>query len=959
MTLEFLTAYGVKLAAGNEETKMTTFRFGKFEVDVERRTLCRDAEAVKIGARAFDILACLVGSAGKVVTKDELIRTVWPATHVDDVALRVHMVALRKAISDGGKGSCIESIAGRGYQFVSDVSRIERRISDAPDSKKFKSTLPAVLEQVIGREAFIKEATELLGTARLMTIVGPGGIGKTTVALNLARDLEKSYDRSVFLDLAALSDGSQIGPLLASRLCLVVYTNDPLPGIVRALAEIRTLLIFDNCEHLIDDCAEIVERLLGAVRTVTIIATSRETLRVRSEHVRILQGLTSPEVDEAVNDPHSYSAVELFVRRFEAANGNLSLDGNDDLLHAAAIVTRLDGIPLAIELAAARAASLGIRAVYDSMHDPINLLKRGKRTAPQRQQTLRATLEWSFSLLSPNERRLLEYLSVFAGSFHPAFAAAIVGDWICGSEFEDAIGGLSAKSLISVSRQDKRLRLLEVTRAFAREELARSGNEFLAQTAHANWVLERLGAAARDWTSVSTPQWMSSYSQLINDVRLALQWSFDSGQHDRALKLAATSHVLWTQLGLMGEHLRVLQRAVGIIEGAISLEPSAETRLRSSYAAALFHIKSLAADEEAIRQFRKATLTAEATGDQVEIVRAHSGITEVLTTHGRYKEAMDVAARLEDKFGLIGNNAVSRMGSINLHFLGQFEQSDVMCRRALEAGSGNVRSTQTSGAGYDQRLMAMLVLARNAWIRGDTGTSLSHSREVVAEALNLGDPISTCLVLAVSSCAVYLGMGEFAAARHHLDILKEVASRHSLSRWTEWADGYELLFPDSGATELDFERSFAESTPGPRVEGAVAIGGTRVGTRALDLALSGEPGWCRPELLRVKGELVKHRDANQAKRLFEAAYQMAAEQGSRVWQLRAATSLLDVSSPQDRASAIATVDGTIRSFPGRLAPAEERLLSRASTVHSGFVPSKTPIAPAQPDLPRKAKLVSV
>jgi len=934
---------------------MTAFRFGEFEVDIESRSLAKGAEAVKIGARAFDILACLVGNAGQVVTKDELIRTVWPTTNVDDVALRVHMVALRKAISEEGKGSCIESIAGRGYQFVRDVSRIEKLSSETVEAETFKSNLPVVLEKIIGRDEFIKEATELLATASLMTIVGPGGIGKTTVALELARDIEKSYDRSVFLDLAALSDGSQIGPLLASRLGLVVYTDDPIPGIIRTLSEMRTLLIFDNCEHLIDASAEIVERLL-AVRTVTVIATSRETLRVRSEHVRMLQGLTSPAVDDAVDDPHSYSAVELFVRRFEAANGNLSLDVNDELLHAAAIVTRLDGIPLAIELAAARAASLGIRAVYDSLHDPINLLKRGKRTAPQRQQTLRATLEWSFSLLSPSERRLLEYLSVFAGSFHPASAAAIVCDWISDFEFEDAIGGLSAKSLISVSRQDRRLRLLEVTRAFAREELNRSGNEFLALRAHANWVSERLGAAACDWTSLGTPEWMARYGQLINDVRVALKWSFDSGQHDRALKLASTSHVLWTQLGLMGEHLRVLQQAIGTMEASITLDPIAETRLRSSYAAALFHIKSLVADEEAIRQFRKATLTAEATGDQVEIVRSHSGITAILTTHGRYSEAMDVAARLEDKFGPIGNNAVSRIGSINLHFLGQFDQSDMMCHRALDAGSGNVRSTQTSGAGYDQRLMAMLVMARNAWVRGDTETSLAHLSEVVAEALNLGDPISTCLVLAVSSCAVYLGMEEFVAARHHLDILKEVASRHSLSRWMEWAHGYELLLPGSGATEVDFEKSFAESTPGPRAEGTVVIGGTRVGSQVLDLALSGEPGWCKPELLRVKGELLKHRDAVQAKRLFEAAYQMAAEQGSKVWQLRAAISLLDVSSPEGRASAIDTIEETRRSFPGRLAPAEARLYPVGDS--TALVRPVT-FTPAQPDFPRNTKLAGV
>lgn len=905
---------------------MAAFKFAEFELDIERRILSRNAEVVKIGARAFDILACLVGQAGQVVSKDALLKAVWPSTHVDDVALRVHMVALRKAISTDGTGSCIESVAGRGYQFVRQVARLDRGRSGDHSGARARSILPAALEEIIGREGFLHEAVELLGTASLVTIVGPGGIGKTTVAIELARRIEDAYERTILLDLGSLSSGAQVGPLLSTRLGHVAYSSDPLPGIIQTLAEQRTLLIFDNCEHLIDECASMVERLLGSLTNLTIIATSRETLRVRSEHVRVLQGLASPEAGQAVSDARGYSAVELFLRRFYAANGNLADTDEQELSLAAGIVARLDGIPLAIELAAARAASLGIRTVAESLNDPISLLKRGKRTAPQRQQTLRATLEWSFSLLSEIERRLLEYLSVFAGPFDGASALEVASDWLVGHDFEDALAGLSAKSLISVSREQGTLRLLEVTRAFAREELENRGALCDALTAHAEWVEARLVAATRDWATLSTPRWLASYGQLINDVRSALNWSFDSGQSDRALKLVAMSHIIWTQMGLAGEQLAILQRAVSIMDGSIALEPIAEARLRASYAAVLFHLKSITADEEAIRQFRKATLAAEATGDQIEIARAHTGICAILTTHGRYQEAMDVAARLEDKFGTIGNNAVSRVFAMNLHYLGRFDESEDMCHRALDAGSANVRSTRTSGAGYDQRLLAMLVMAKNAWVQGDTDAALSHSREVVAEALNMGDPISTCLVLAVSSCVIYFGMGEVDAARHHLDILREVSTRHSLARWLEWYKGYELLLLESGATAADFERSFSESIPGPRVESMVVAAGTRVGSRVVDLALSADAGWCRPELLRVRGELLKSRDTSQAERLFKASYDLAVKQGASLWQLRAAVSLFNSKPSRTENDSIELVLCALGNFKGKLALAEQRLL---------------------------------
>jgi len=906
---------------------MAVFSFGDFELDVARRSLTRNASAVKIGARAFDILSCLVANAGDIVTKEELIRTVWPATHVDEVALRVHLVAVRKAINDGSATRCIENVAGRGYQFIKPVTRVAESSVTPSFTPAWKDALPISSERLIGREAFVAEATQLLGSVRLLTITGPGGIGKTSVALEVVRRDGIERDNVIFLDLAAFSSGSQVSGHLASRLGLSVYTGDPLPGIIQSLGESRTLIIFDNCEHLIDDCALLVERLLASLANLTILATSREALRVRSEHVRLLHGLSIPEEGESIDDAAAFGAVELFLERYHSAAGSPSSGTPENLELVARIASKLDGIPLALELAAARAGSLGIKAVLDALVDPIGLLRRGRRTAPQRQQTLLATLEWSFSLLSSQEKLLLERVSVFAGSFTAKSAAALLDGTMESHEFEDALAGLCSKCLIAVPRQSRSLRLLEVTRAFARDQLVRSGAEPQTHEAHARWALSRLNAAIYDWTLLDTPSWLANYAILINDVRVALNWTFDHNLNELALKLTATSHILWTQLGLMSEQLQFLEKAVRVMEGPVTVEPIEETRLRASYAAVLFHLKSLSADEEAIRQFRKATLTAEASGDGTEIVRAHSGICAILTTHGRFREAVDIAAGLESKFGAIANNAVSRIYAMNTHFLGDFALSEIMCRRALEAGSVNVRSTRTSGAGYDQRLLAMLVSAKNAWITGATETALQYSREVVAEALNIGDPISTCLVLAVSSCVIYFGMGEFDAARHHLDDLHDVSTKHSLARWKEWADGYELLMPNRDATREDFEASFVDSTFGPRVEGIVVAAGARVGINVVNFALSGDPGWCKPELLRVKGEILVSDDLPAARSLFEQAHSLAVEQGAALWRLRAAGSLFRSGPASEKEAALDLVRAALSCFKGGIPIAEEEMLN--------------------------------
>lgn len=896
------------------EVKVTIYRFGEFELNPGQRQLSKGEAVIRIGARAFDVLTCLVEKAGTIVTKEEIIKTVWPSTYVDEASLRVHMVALRKAIYDGEATLCIESVPGLGYKFAKPVSTV----ADASSTSSAPSTrygLPASVVRLIGRQEFITQSAELMRTMRLMTITGPGGIGKTSATIEIARSLAAENDNVVFLDLAALSDGELIGSHLASSLGLSVFSSDPIPGIVEALGSSRTILVFDNCEHLIDSCAGVIDRLLQLTPSTSVIATSREPLRIASEKVRLVPSLDVPKKDDLPSVCEDFSALELFNERLVFATGQSGLKETKDISIAAEIVRRLDGIPLAIELAASRVAGLGLQNTATSLSDPINTLWRGRRTAPPRQQTLKATIEWSYNLLTAEEKLLLNHLSVFAGLFTSDAAWSIAQDFLNREAFSDALSALRAKSLVSTSRGDGRLRLLEMTRAFARRQLSASELAESCGLSHARWVAAELERAKAGWRNLDKFEWLHAHGDLIHDVRSAIDWCFDTEHRKLCFEITAASHILWTQLGLMNEQLKVVERAVALMKATTDVDPLIETQLRSTLGLVLFHVRGLRADEHAIREFEYAAEIAESIGDHVEIVRAHSGRCAIITTQGKYAEAAEIALRLESKFGQIAHGASSRILAMNTHFLGQHEKTNQLCTIAVEATRGPIGRTLTSGAGYDQKTVALMLMAKTAWIQGFSQRAISLAEEAIAEVLNLDDAISVCLAIYVSAFPVYFGLGEFAAARHHLSLLRELSTKHSMFRSQLWADAFELLFPETNASTSQFETAFIGDTNGARLETVIALAGERSGSYLVDWALEGDAGWCRPELLRIKGDLARHTDPAAARDLYYQAISGAIAQKSPLWRLRAANSNAEWLQDDEHSTSKRLIEDALKAFP--------------------------------------------
>src|SRR6202051_1169585 len=461
-----------------------TISIGPFRLSAAERLLEKGGEPVQLGSRALDLLIALVEQAGKVVSQRELISRIWPDMTVEDANLRVHLAALRKALGDGHEGTrYIVNVPGRGYSFVAPTKRsVQQHPSpseEAPASLQFQR-LPARLAHLIGRDDIVRLLSAQLMIRRFVSIVGPGGIGKTAVAISGARQLLDGFNGAVvFVDLAALTDAHLVPATVVSALGLVVQTQDPLLSLLNFIGDKNLLLVLDNCEHVIEVVAALAERVVREASQAHVLTTSRAALRAEGEHVYLLQALDCPPDDAKLTAAEAlkYPAAQLFMER-AAASGYGSELTDADAPRVAKICRRLDGIALAVELAASRPAFHGIRGTEELLDNRFKLLWQGRRTSLPRHQTLNAMLDWSYNLLSGREKGVLSRLSVFLGDFTLQAACSVASESGAGAaEVIDAIESLIAKSLISLRVIDGSTyyRLLDTTQVYAAEKLANSG----------------------------------------------------------------------------------------------------------------------------------------------------------------------------------------------------------------------------------------------------------------------------------------------------------------------------------------------------------------------------------------------------------------------------------------------------------------------------------------------------
>jgi predicted ATPase/DNA-binding winged helix-turn-helix (wHTH) protein len=464
-------------------------RFGPYAFHLRQRLILDGDRPLRMGGRALDVLQALLQRPGAVVSKDELIALVWPTSVVEEINLRVHIAALRRALGDGQNGQrYIVNIRQRGYSFIAPVEYAPVGARATVETvQKHQHNLPARLTPVTGRDAIVGRLVLQLPVRRFMTLVGPGGVGKTTVALRVAELLLQHYQDGVWrVDLATIDDPAQVLDHLTRTLEREAGTT------LEALTPRHALLVLDNCEHLLERCRTLVEDLLRSAPYLSILVTSREPLQAMGEVVRRLRSLAVPPAStlHSVAEAMRYSAVQLFVSRACARQQGFTLR-EQDLKAVREICRRLDGLPLAIELAVVQIDALALVGLQAQLGNCFQLLTQGRRTAVPRHQTLKAALDWSYEPLSPLEKLVLQRLAVFKMAFTLDAAIAVISCSVLPPmDLLEMVERLARKSLLSVKPGNGtlRYRFLNTTRTYALEKLEHSGHRRALELSHAQYI---------------------------------------------------------------------------------------------------------------------------------------------------------------------------------------------------------------------------------------------------------------------------------------------------------------------------------------------------------------------------------------------------------------------------------------------------------------------------------------
>jgi predicted ATPase/DNA-binding winged helix-turn-helix (wHTH) protein len=545
-------------------------RFNPFRLDPANQRLYRGERAIPLRPKSFAVLTYLVERAGTLVTKHELLDAVWPSTAVSDTVLKTSIREIREALGDvADTPRFVETAHRSGYRFIAEL---------------MANNLPLEITALIGRDREVGLIKRLLQTSRLLTLTGPGGVGKTRLALRAAGDLmSAARDGVSWIELAAHSDPLLVPQAVASALDVREQPNRGLIGSLQQQLRTKDLIVvLDNCEHLIDACAELAHRLLRTCPDVRILATSREPLGVSEECVWTVPPLSYPDPRQL--PPHaellSYDAVRLFVERATAARPDFELT-DQNARCVAKICDRLDGIPLAIELAAPRLRALTIEHIAERLSDSFQVLARRHRTELPRHQTLRATIDWSYGLLSPDERRLFNSLAVFAGGWTVAGAMTVcnpssgASDERDEDEFLDVLIRLVDKSLVVAGEQtarERRYRMLETVRQYAREKLDETEDAVLIHQRHARFFLNFVESIE---PRINTAKRVSCLAQLTaehDNLRHALRWTIRT-ESELALRLAGSLWWFWFHQGYWREGRAWLEQALGSVAGEVTPNP--------------------------------------------------------------------------------------------------------------------------------------------------------------------------------------------------------------------------------------------------------------------------------------------------------------------------------------------------------------------------------------------------
>jgi predicted ATPase/DNA-binding winged helix-turn-helix (wHTH) protein len=559
-----------------------TYQIGPFLLDAETCALTQAGAPVALGKRAVAVLAVLVRSAPEYAPKTRIMEAAWPGVIVEESNLAVQISSIRRALARvSGDESWLETLAGRGYRFVGPVTALPAKFTNGAGGPVPRSNLPEPLTSFIGRERELAELQKLLSGNRLLTLTGTGGVGKTRLAVCVAAAVRNGYRDGVWLvELAALMDPDLVPQAVITALGLKEQPGKRLTQTLTEHLEARhLLLVLDNAEHLLAACAQLTDTVLRQCPKMRVLVTSRERLGVPGELTYRVPSLSIPDAKRGAT-AHSlvdYESVRLFTERAQRHLPQFAVtDQNAPAL--ANICRRLDGIALAIELAAARVRSMSVEEVNDRLDRGFELLSGDTRTVPSRQQTLRAAIDWSYDLLSAAEKAMFCAVSVFAGGWTLEAAEQVcAGQDIEARDVLDLIASLADKSLVVAEDRaaTTRYRLLETVHQYATEHLRARAKDTHWYRRHLAHFLALAEAAEPQLTGKDQQAWLDRLETEHDNLRSALARSIAAvADGEAGLRLASAVSRFWLVRGYLAEGRGWLSRL-------LAAAPAGETATRA------------------------------------------------------------------------------------------------------------------------------------------------------------------------------------------------------------------------------------------------------------------------------------------------------------------------------------------------------------------------------------------
>ncbi|MDO6414260.1 winged helix-turn-helix domain-containing protein [Sphingomonas sp. BIUV-7] len=889
--------------SSGDTPRQCVYRFGDFLLSPGRQLLLYEGQPVALGGRGFDILTLLVTRAGEVVSKADLISHVWPDYIVHEHNLKVNVGNLRRSLARFDlTADYIATIAGRGYKFVATVESANPTAAPGPASGVHPAGMPKAT-RLFGREEAIEQISRQLQQPGYVTIVGPGGGGKTSLAVTIMQQCRVAGQAIVFVDLSTVSDHRFVVPAIASAFGISLGLDDPIAAVIETMRNQALLLIIDNCEHVLAMAGTIVERISAELPDASIVATSREPLRTRHEQIHFLLGLSYPDHTKPLRarDALSFPAVQLFMAK---ANASRDVQMTDEYARdVASICARLEGLALAIELAAGTASVLAPSALQQLFRNGFGTMNRGPRDAPLRHQTLEATLDWSYRLLPDREAVVLGLLSVFSGRFAADDAEAMYPagglDPMTG---RDALAQLVAKSLVSAEVEGGSVlyRLPESTGAYAARRLFGAPHREQARRHYAARVRDKLQTAERDWSSQTSREWLRKYQSQINDVRAVIAWAFDpSGDPDIGVELVVAALPLWQELSAFREMLSAIELAAEAGSAFLNLAPSARAKLSTAQAWAMtlarqIHMRTDGAWLQSIHDAAEA-------GDAELELRAIFGQAVFLTYSGRPLAALRRMSDFAASSGLdwtVAPDGKRLLAHVEV-YAGRLSSAATRLDELMATWGGLQDGRGLSRFQVDLPVAIGLSRSFLLWLQGDVERASHLAARAVDRATDLDHMISLGNAICLAGLPIAYLSGEFAVAARLQQQLAQVGRRESVGIYEgtslffggaiRMAQGEQdgLALMQQGISELHAHgwRTRVAFYRCLLAEAWIKAGDVRRAEDCFRPAVAQadvrQERWCHPELWRVAGviEAARQRRA-QADRYFEKSLRAAKAMGA-------------------------------------------------------------------------------